>query len=209
MENASKAIIISGSILITTLILSTLFAIYSYLQNANNENSQNRKVIQAVEFNKKFEEYNKDLVYGSDILSLINLIKDYNIQEFELKNYEDIEISITISNQTEKSNYFTKGTYGLDEIYSNYTNLESQIQICEQKKYLNSTRTIDYFIKLNEEEISGLIDKYADDLRNIRTEIDEYNNLISERDEFKVKKFKCTNVIYSGERIVKMIFKEK
>ena len=78
MENASKALIMAGSVLIALMILGALLLMFNNLNNYQNTESQNTREAQVVEFNNQYETYNRDNVRGSDLCSLLNRVADYN-----------------------------------------------------------------------------------------------------------------------------------
>lgn len=106
--------------------------------------------------NKKFESFNRENLYGTDIISIANLIKDYNTKNDN--QYKDMEILLTINNEIENAIFFKKGSYNLDDI-------------------------IQYTKKLQDEKSDELL-------------------------KFKTKKFKCTKVLYDGNKIYKMQFQD-
>ena len=78
MENASKALLIAGGILLTMLVLSLLL----YAWNIFSEYQTNQDRLQEVEdlakFNEQFTSYQRDDVLGYELLSLVNKVIDYN-----------------------------------------------------------------------------------------------------------------------------------
>lgn len=66
--------------------------------------------MQAVELNKKLESYNRENLYGSDIISIANYMQDYNLKE---EGYENIELELTIKNNVDNAKFFKKGSYNL------------------------------------------------------------------------------------------------
>ena len=72
MENASKALIIAGSILLSILIIALGMYIFSTSSTSSNLSQLTETEIQA--FNAKFENYNQSQ-RGSDVLSLINAVR--------------------------------------------------------------------------------------------------------------------------------------
>lgn len=78
MENASKALIMAGSVLIALMILGALLLMFNNLNNYQNTESQNTREAQVVEFNNQYETYNRNNVRGSDLCSLLNRVADYN-----------------------------------------------------------------------------------------------------------------------------------
>ncbi len=60
MENASKALLMAGGILIALLILGALIMMFTSLQDYQNTNDAQTKNSQIAQFNNQFEPYNKD-----------------------------------------------------------------------------------------------------------------------------------------------------
>lgn len=83
MENASKALIMAGSVLIALMILGALVLLFSNLTAYQDTNVRTERSEQVIEFNNQYETYNRNDVRGSDIYSLLNRAADYN----ERKSY--------------------------------------------------------------------------------------------------------------------------
>ncbi|MGN1270387.1 MAG: hypothetical protein ACI4UX_00045 [Clostridia bacterium] len=82
MENASKALLIAGGVLIAILILSVLVVTINIINSNQKAKEQALITKQLVEFNQKYEAYNKKALYGIDIITLKGMAKsdDENIQ---------------------------------------------------------------------------------------------------------------------------------
>lgn len=83
MENASKALIIVATVLIAVLILAIgiyLFRNYSEISYKNEENQSAQALIQ---YNNKFEKYKEKEMTIQDVLTIVNLAKDYNERKSE------------------------------------------------------------------------------------------------------------------------------
>ncbi len=78
MENASKAIIMVGGMLIAMLVVSLLVIGWNNITDYNKKEEQIETREQIMKFNKEFESYNKKVVYGYELVSLANLISDTN-----------------------------------------------------------------------------------------------------------------------------------
>lgn len=104
MENASKALIIAGGILLSIFLISVLLTVYNQI----NENQRAKvKVLETEEvakFNAFYESYNKDLVYGAEILTLINKAKEDDKRgiKIEILDGFDNPIEIHSNNPDEK-----------------------------------------------------------------------------------------------------------
>lgn len=99
MENASKAIIMAGGILIAIIIVTVLVIVFSSISDVYSEEGMSLTAEQLEEYNRKFSTYDKSL-YGSELLSLANLVHDYNerllVGNEDTQFYEDNKIQVTV-----------------------------------------------------------------------------------------------------------------
>lgn len=102
MENASKALIMAGSILIAIMVIGLL--VYGYNQMSDLEQTkEDAKITDTLaEYMRRFEQYNRgqgdEPLYGSEILSLANLQEDYNLLE-ATDGYSPVSIKIEIKKE--------------------------------------------------------------------------------------------------------------
>lgn len=78
MENASKALIMAGSVLIALLIIGALLLMFNNLTSYQETDTQTTREAQIIEFNNQYETYNRNNVRGSDLYSLFSRVIDYN-----------------------------------------------------------------------------------------------------------------------------------
>lgn len=76
MENASKALIIAGAILLSILIISLGILIFSQAQDTINSVNMSEQEIQA--FNNKFTPYQGTRVRGSQVNALVQAVASNN-----------------------------------------------------------------------------------------------------------------------------------
>lgn len=78
MENASKALLMAGGIMLTMLIVSLL--LYGWTSLTEYQESQDRikEVEDLAKFNQQFTNYERNDVQGYELLSLVNKVIDYN-----------------------------------------------------------------------------------------------------------------------------------
>ncbi len=98
MENASKAIIMAGGILIGVIILSVLVLVFRPIGDVYTEQGVSLSIEQLEKYNRKFNTFDKSL-YGSELLSLKNLLEDYNyrvLQDADPKYIAENEITVTV-----------------------------------------------------------------------------------------------------------------
>lgn len=79
MENASKALIIAGGILIALVIISALVILFNQIGSTYSREGESLTIEQMEEYNRRFAAYNNTSgLYGSELLSLANLVVDYD-----------------------------------------------------------------------------------------------------------------------------------
>ena len=236
MENASKALIIAGSVLMAMMVIGALVLMYNQISNIEQIKAENADIKKMQDYSKRFEEYNRT-IYGSELFSLANLQEDYNKKFKEDDGYTPIIIYVDIKNSIPDSEYFKKGNLPIATILRYKNEIEKKIEECENEKFFgNKGKTIKYYSQLT---IRELVDKLKDDkilgqdfdynssdteddikkaieaaengrCKGLFEEIDAYKNLNTTYKEFKYKRFKCTKVElnnYNG-RIEKMNFEE-
>ena len=78
MENASKALIMAGGVLLTIMIVSILM--YSWRSYTEFKAEQDRisMIENTKKFNEQFSNYDREDVSGYELLSLVNKVIDYN-----------------------------------------------------------------------------------------------------------------------------------
>ena len=97
MENATKALLISVGVLIGIILLSALVLGYNQISSYYQEQSDTIDIKQMVELNMKFTNYESRTVRGNEMLSVINLVVDYNnwIDENPNQGYQKIKLNIS------------------------------------------------------------------------------------------------------------------
>ena len=98
MENAMKALLIGASLLFVVMVLSLVMMFYGEVSDYYQTESDITHQEQTLEFNKDFENYHREQIRGSDMISLMNRIIDYNTtQTYQAgTNYKRIEVTINL-----------------------------------------------------------------------------------------------------------------
>ena len=78
MENASKALVIAGGVLITILVVSLFILFVNQVSDFEKSRSDEVKDSQLASFNEQFTQYARNDLKGVDLISLINKVIDYN-----------------------------------------------------------------------------------------------------------------------------------
>jgi len=79
MENASKALIIAGAILLSILIISLGIMIYNQASGVVNNNAMSE--VEIAQFNSKFTQYEGDSVKGSTVNALLQTVLANNVSQ--------------------------------------------------------------------------------------------------------------------------------
>ena len=150
MENASKALIIAGAILLAILLISLGIMIFNQAQDTVNNSGMTQAEITA--FNNKFLKYEGTGKTKSDIQALVNEVTvsnaDASNTNRKIANYNASDKSViinSVSNKVSTSKLNKDGKYKISVLYC--TNPET-----DRKGYSN-TLTKGCIFKINIEEI--------------------------------------------------------
>lgn len=95
MENASKALLIAGGVLIALIIITMFILIFNRMASIQEEQAERTELEQLAAFNSEFEAYNKQIMYGVDVITLINKVEENN-KKYSRNN--DYKITIVLNN---------------------------------------------------------------------------------------------------------------
>lgn len=164
MENATKALLIAGSLLISIVVISMLGLMINSLTSYQNLSNSSSETDILTAFNSQFEAYNRNDVRGSDLYTLANKVIDYNrrktasiAKDVDIGNtigYVPIELTIDLKGHANVFAYdnkdvlFTNGKYRTYETENtnadNLANITKTIQNLENdfpKDSLNALTT--------------------------------------------------------------------
>lgn len=146
MENASKALIMAGSVLLALIVIGAFMLMLTNLTDYQEKTGTVIEQQQIVEFNNQFSTYDRTNLRGNDMLSLMNRIIDYNtrktvegvgfqkmkiiVKGIDKKILESVRYDTTGPNLLIKKNTYTQDN--LSEIVAKPQELESKYQ----KKYI-------------------------------------------------------------------------
>lgn len=210
MENASKALIMAGSVLIALIVISLLVVFYNNIRNLQKTELSVEQQEKAGEFNKQYEVYQRD-IYGSELLSLVNKINDYNKIEAENEGYTKIEIYVTFEKNVD-STYFSKGTYNSSTMKNKINKLDKKIeelgnQTIKSKKSSSITRKVSKLATMRTADIEALGFEQSDYKEQVAT----YNLHKSLLTQIKSQAFAYSKTDYDNNtgRITKMYYTYK
>lgn len=224
MENASKALIMAGGILIALLVIGALVLMFNQLSYYQRTETDSEKTQQLADFNKEYLKYTYDDIKGYELISLVNKVIDYNIKE-EVGNSVDYtkKITVVINMKEFKSKYgvknitslFTKDTYTINNsntIFSadlnKFRSMENTYTLSAMNKLSANYDTLKQAKAENQnsyetkiKEIVGKVVKNNSGNTISLTEIEQYR----EYSEFKSSTFKPGNVEYHNNGQVKQL----
>lgn len=217
MENASKALIMAGSVLIALLILGALLLMFNNLSSYQKVGERDTREAQVIEFNNQFTTYLRDDVRGSDMISLMNRIVDYNTRKGNnTEGFEKMKIEITgidvknlLMYDKDHDEQIIKTQYNQDNINELLTikGLEDKYQA----KYITALSSNISKVMASQEETQNILPK------NINTYVGGYAQIKKDTakyyqySQFKRLHFNCdtnaTKYSTSSGRITELKFK--
>lgn len=149
MENASKALIMAGTILIGILIIALFVYFFNSAYGLRKSYDDNISTTKMVEFNTKFTKYNitqtqydqsdgKNYVRIYDIITLGNLAKEFNSSN-ELNSSDDEYITISILKVPNAENIQSNNAKTNNELIANWNNSEHKF-VSTSVEYSSSGR---------------------------------------------------------------------
>jgi len=78
MENSAKAILMAGGLLLALLTLALLTVMFRNVQTIAQADENKKEVQKIQEWNAEWEAYNKKIMYGTDVLTVVNKAEKIN-----------------------------------------------------------------------------------------------------------------------------------
>lgn len=227
MENASKALIIAGSVLISLLVIAALVFMFNQLSSLRQtqEDAQMSDNLQSFYSNlDTYMEYNKR---GNDILSLANLIDDFNDRyagqnEFRYGNegYDPITLEVHYNVSTVDWNtteFFRGHKDGWFRSAEELTNAKEAIDNAVEEKGRDTVSGVSGY---NIQQLAGMRYQQLQALTNGNSELldiiqqaaEEYNMLVAEQKDVKnTVRFNAPQVTYDdvSGRVIKLVYEQK
>lgn len=126
MENASKALIIAGSVLIAILIISLGLFIFKSTSGTTDQTQELGKTLEVQQFNSQFLKYCGDSVKGSQVRTLCEVIIAHNANsstKVKINNEDDgTQISNNVRTKIKTNqNYSVTPSYNTDGLIDSIT----------------------------------------------------------------------------------------
>lgn len=191
MENASKALLIAGGVLVSILVITVFIYMITRISEFRRSNEDLARIENVSEFNKRFTNYQRDDVQGYELLSLIHNVIDYNEQystdsTINKDSYNPISLTIclkTVDNRDlrnqltydNNNRLFTLDTYK-DEIKANNRNTSNSFQYSIEKKIEDAKNTLG----IQGDDIASKLAKNINSIfktkEQIQSEANKYNS---------------------------------
>jgi len=110
MENAAKALLMAGGMLLAILLVSLLLYAWGLFSKYQSSQDSLAEIEDTAKFNEQFTAYDRNDVQGYELLSLLNQIIDYNERKTtdsingNSDNYKYISITIDMGDETNRKN---------------------------------------------------------------------------------------------------------
>lgn len=213
MENASKALTIAGGVLIAVLLAVLVYYVFTHWGDSQKMQQEEVEVQRVEDFNKSYLSYEK-VLYGSELLGLINKMTDYNVSDdVKYSNYKTMNLTVKIQELSGSTdNLLAKGTYNLSTIYSRIDNVMNKTINSTKYKGKISDSQWEYLAKASSNSYQSF-EKLCKEL-NVSTSIN-WQGLQSDAKiyyqyvQFKRMKFKHTGTtFFDNGRVSSMSFEE-
>lgn len=163
MENASKALLMAGGILIALLIMALLVYSFGTMSGFFDRESEIEKSEQLTAFNNQYEAYNRKLLRGTDVVSVINKAISNN-EKYGQNGYDEPEYIIQVEFELVESvgNLQVGKKYNINDFNEmkknsdNFTDFKRKIFNCKEIKYNNLTGRVNYLSFIEKQQSNGL-----------------------------------------------------
>ena len=184
MEDVTKALLMAAGMFLAVLILSALVVFYNQISAFYTAEHEATVIAQTKEFNSRFENFHRNNIRGSELISLMNRVIDYNATQSYLDgtNYKRIRVKIHIgAENVEEFKYQTNGAkYGSTNKYitADITNTNgndwqndkklieianTSTELCEKLKSIGVTNPTDTQLQQLSSNASSIILGAGDD----------------------------------------------
>lgn len=212
MENASKALLIAGGVLISVIVISLIVVLYTNISSFSNNKQQILEANELTKYNAEWESYNRDDLKGTDIITIINKVISIN-EKYRAQMDNPELVMTTVWVETTKQFGETIVEYTWNEHMERYVKLSTTS---------NRLLAIKNYKIIGDDDSDGDIIRFVNKLKstsksetiitgNAKTEKHpNYKEITNEFDSFKLEDFKCTGIKYNNNGQVKEIsFKQK
>ena len=188
-----------GGVLIGLITISLLVYMFGRISTVVDETSEDTQAKQIADFNSSFDAYNKKLMYGTDVISVLNKAVDNN---HDIENDSSSEYYVDIAFRLKREVSETVETYTLNQNTGEYS-METQNTPMTQI----FTSDVNYALSTNFEKIKNciLINKKSivehKTISWIGDREKKYTLTYKAFDEFKRRAFQCIDIDGDGKNV--------
>lgn len=227
MENASRALIIAGSVLISLLVIAVAVFMFNQLSDLRQTQEDAKMEDKLQSFYSNLDTYIEANKRGSDILSLANLIDDFNERragqnesKYGNEGYDPITLNVhyNVSTVDWNTTVFFKGHkdgwfYSAEELTKAKQAIDDAVDKKGKEKISGvSNYTIQQLASMRYQELMVLTNGNDELLAKIQQEAEAYNILVAEQKDVKnTVRFKEPQVTYDSisGRVTKLVYEQK
>lgn len=227
MENASRALIIAGSVLISLLVIGALVFMFIQLSDLKQTQEDAQKEDQLQSFYANLDTYIEPNKRGNDILSLANLIDDFNQRragqnesKYGNEGYDPITLNVhyDVSTVDWDTTVFFKGHkdgwfYSAKDLTKAKQAIDDAVDKKGREKITGvDNYTIQQLAGMRYQELSLITNGNDELITKIQQEAEVYNILVAEQKDVKnTVRFKTPQVTYDdvSGRVIKLVYEQK
>ena len=210
MENASKALLIAGGILLAILILGLLALLLSSLSSNQLAEEKKTEAKQLQEFNQQWEAYNKKALFGSEIITVVDkaIQNNKSAETMDEKNKFYVNVTIDCKNttfDTKITKIDLKTGTTTDEVEEIPATANNGTKITKESVSLSGITELGSWQTNGKLAMSNkVVEKFKNTSYKEKYE-DKQNNAIYYLDSafkvFKTTPFKCKGIDYDNGRV--------
>lgn len=156
MEDVSKALLIGAGMFFAILLISSLVILHGQVSSMYSAKQDANIIEQTRKFNAKFENYNREDIRGNDLISLMNMVIDYNeAQSYEEgTGYDRILVTIDLDSFETLKQFMYDENYDRNAyLRSSITNIDSGNSWENDRELIKITNTSTDLIEILETEL--------------------------------------------------------
>ena len=210
MDNAPRALLMAGGMLMAIVVISILVIMFRNTSQIEQANQEAQEVEEIRMFNERFASYQKSAMYGTDVISVLNMAISNN-RKYDVNPGEDYYVDVVFTLKTDVMDEIYE--YRYDEVNSRYEK-ELPIQIDPRhhtdalKANKAYTLTDDYYTLLDFVSNADAPDSEIYDKGYTKKMLTSYKERLYGMANFKRFTFRCIDVDYddTNGRIIRMEF---
>ena len=203
MENASKALVMAAGVLIAIIIIALLYSFINTVSENVRQEDERELAKQTEAFNKEYEAFEKKLMRGTDLITVINKALANNKKYSNQDKIYDVNVLFTLKEPV------TQVKVKISNGKGKPSKTEEVLGEATSYSIIDDYSVITEFMQLGTSQAS---DSYRIVANDESTPIDDrnYTKVYDVFTVFKRKFFKCTKISYSDQtgRVNELVFEE-